>query len=35
MGPNVSDKDPAQYGDPTHHAQAAQKLMLEIVDLSN
>ena len=32
---NVSDRDATHYGDPTHCAQSAQKIMLEIVDLSN
>ena len=29
-----SDRDPAHYGDAAHRAQPAQKLILEIVDLS-
>ena len=32
---NVSDRDPAHSGDAAHRAQPAQKLLLEIVDLSN
>ena len=32
---NVSDRDPAHSGEAAHYAQPAQKLLLEIVDLSN
>ena len=32
---NVSDRDPAHSGDAAHRAQPAQKLLLEIVHLSN
>ena len=35
VGSNVSDRDPAHYRDAAHRAQPAQKLLLEIVDLSN
>ena len=35
MGGNVGDRGPAHNVDPAHRAQPAQKLMLEVVDLSN
>ena len=35
MTGNVRDRGPAHCGDAAHHAQPAQKLLLEIVDASN